>query len=293
MSSPEAIFIRVVEAGGFKQAAQQLNMEPSTVSRKVAKLEQRLKAKLLNRSTAQTTPTELGKAYYQGLRRLLNEQDALEEEIFSNSKDIKGHLRIATTVDLGDTFIAPIVEQMLKLAPELSVELILGADIADLPRSNIDVAIRLGRIEDSEMYAKYLGEIPRVLTASPEYLKAHGTPKKISDLAQHHFVLYSQLQAKSDIQFQDGSHFPAVKIRSAIMANSLKSIAYFVKSGLGVNWGPRWLYEQDLQEGKLIELLPATPTENFTVTALYTTRQFLPYRVRWFLELLGERLELG
>ena len=193
--SPEALFLHVVEAGSFKKVAEALGIETSSVSRKVAALEDRLKAKLLYRSTTKTRPTELGQIYYAGLRQLVDNQQALEEEVFHQANSMKGNLRIGATVDLGEQFILPVITQMQKESPDLSIELILGSDIDNLAEKNLDVAIRLGSLKDSNLIAKRLNDIPRVLVASPGYLEKNGIPQQPEDLNEHHFVLYTRQQA--------------------------------------------------------------------------------------------------
>jgi DNA-binding transcriptional LysR family regulator len=290
MNTPESLFVYVVEYGSFKKAAEYLKIEPSTLSRKIVKLEQRLQAKLLHRSTTKTFPTEIGKIYYEGLRKVISDQLALEETIFNSNNEIKGLLRISTTVDLGDNFVIPVIQKMQQQAPELNVELILGSNISDLVKNNIDVAIRIGDPGNPYIYAKHLGNPPRILVASKEYLLLNGAPKNPADLAKHNFILYSDQQSKIDIQFQNGSMFSHKKISSNIIVNSLPSILYMVKSGSGINWGPRWLYEEDLKSGELVEVLPLHPVKPFIINALYTTSEYLPYRTRWFLKLLQKKI---
>ncbi|WP_244370118.1 LysR family transcriptional regulator [Pseudoalteromonas xiamenensis] len=292
MLSSEALFVRVVEVGSLKKAAEELNIEPSTVSRKIAKLEARLNTKLFHRSTVRTIPTESGLAYYEGLRHLLNAQETLEAELFCNQTQIGGLLRIATTVDLGDYFIAPILTKMLKQHPQLRVEMLTGSNLADLPKYNIDVAIRIGKPANSDLYAKHLGTIPRVLVSSPAYLANTGVPKDIDDLKHHQFVFYSKEQTKMPIQFESGYTFEFSLAQGNVMANSLRSIQQFVLADLGINWGPRWLYEDAIASGELVEVLPQCPVKGFEINALYTMSQYLPRKVRWFLEALESELAL-
>jgi DNA-binding transcriptional LysR family regulator len=291
MNTPEIFFLHVVEAGSFKRAAENLKVEPSTLSRKIAALEERLKAKLLHRSTSKTHPTEIGLLYYHGLRRITDEKIALEEGIFSKKNKITGKLRIGATVDFGEKFIVPVIRHMKKMAPELSIEMILGSDIDNLSEKNLDVAIRMGAIPSSSLFAKPIGDLPRVLVASPEYLKSNGVPNIPSDLINHNFVLYSALQAQRDIEFQDGSKFSHSKISSNIAVNSIRSIYELVKDGAGINWGPTWLYRENLENGTLIEVLPSTPVKGFSLHAVYTTREYLPYKTKMFIKLLSEKIK--
>jgi DNA-binding transcriptional LysR family regulator len=127
MHSLQQLFVQVVEAGSFKQAAEQLHMEPSSLSRKIAALEKHLTVKLLHRSTRHTRPTELGQRYYEGLRKLLDDEIALEEEITRGVEILTGTLRVSAPVDFGAEFVVPVIHDMLKDAPELAVELLLSS----------------------------------------------------------------------------------------------------------------------------------------------------------------------
>ncbi|NRD75795.1 LysR family transcriptional regulator [Shewanella sp. VB17] len=290
MSTSEQAFLHVVETGSFKQAAKLLNMEPSSLSRKIAALEERLKIKLLHRSTSRTHPTELGQAYYIGLKRIIDEQMALEEEILSGVTTIKGKLRIGSTFDLAEKLITPVVLDMQREAPELKVELILSSDIDNLAEKNLDVAIRIGPLPDSNLIVKKVGEISRVLVANPEYVNQYGLPQSPSDLVNHNFVLYSAAQGRSSIEFKDGSVFRHSNMSSNMAVNSLNAIRYLVINGSGVNLGPAWLYEDDLKKGKLIRLLPSHPVKGFMVNAVYTERRFLPKKTKEFIEQLTKKI---
>ena len=291
MISLEQAFLQVVEAGSFKKAAEHQNIEASSLSRKIAMLESRLKVKLLYRSTSRTRPTELGQTYYDGLRRIVDDQMALEEEIISGVSTIKGRLRIGSTIDLGDQFIIPVIRSMQKQAPELSIELMLGSDIDDLVEKNLDIAIRIGPLSDSSLIAKLLGEIPRILVASPEYLDTRGVPKTPDDFIHHNFVLYSPVQAKSDIEFSDGTRISYSNLTSNMAVNSLRAIQTLVKDGAGIHCGPTWLYMDDLKEGRLVRLLPSYPVTGFTVYAVYASRSFLPKNTSELIKRISKQIE--
>lgn len=291
MISLEQAFLQVVEAGSFKKASEHLNIESSSLSRKVAALESRLKVKLLYRSTSKTHPTEFGQTYYDGLRRIVDDQLALEEEIISGVSKIKGRLRIGSTVDLSDQFIVPVVHGMQKQAPELSIELILGSDIDDLTKKNLDIAIRIRLLPDTSMIANSLGEIPRIIVASPGYLSACEAPKTPEDLIHHNAILYTPTQAKTNIEFLDGTRIPYSTLPSNIAVNSLRSIHTLVLKGAGIHCGPTWLYMDDVKAGRLIQLLPSHPVTGFTVSAVYGSRSFLPKKTTEFIELISKQLE--
>ena len=290
MITTEQAFLNVVEAGSFKKAAEHLNIEASSLSRKIAALEERLNIKLLHRSTSKTQPTEAGRTYYEGLRRIVDEQMVLEEKITSGAITMKGRLRIGSTVDLGEKFIVPVINAMQEQAPELSFEMVLGSEFVDMSVYHLDVAIRIGSMPDSGLIAKRLGDISRVLVASPNYLEKYGTPDTVDDLADHYFVLYSPEQAKSEIEFLDGTRFPHTSINSKFCVNSLRAIHALVNKDAGIHWGPLWLYQDDLESGRLIRLLPDRPVKGFSVYAVYPARAFLPKKTQIFIEQLAEEI---
>jgi len=198
MHSLQQLFLQIVEAGSFKQAGEQLHLEPSSLSRKMAALEKRLKVKLLHRSTRDTRPTNLGQRYYDGLRQLLDGEIGLEGELPSGVKLLTGTLRVSAPVDFGAEFVVPVVREMLHRAPELSLELLFSSQFANLVEDNIDVAVRIGSMPNSSLIARPIGEVPRVLVASDSYLKCHGVPEDPDDLNGHNFTLNSPRPGKKE-----------------------------------------------------------------------------------------------
>ncbi|MEE4376696.1 MAG: LysR family transcriptional regulator [Candidatus Competibacteraceae bacterium] len=292
MSTVEQLFLQVVESGSFKKAAEHLNIEPSAVSRKIAVLEDRLKVKLLRRSTQRTTPTELGQHYYERLRRIIDDQTALEEEISSGVNRLTGKLRIAAPVDFGTQFVVPVIRKMQQQAPELSVELLLGSAFENLLEMNLDVAVRIGELPDSTLIAKKVGQNDRVLVGSPDYLAKHGTPTTLEQLQTHNFILYSSSQARSDIEFADGSRYSHSKITSNITVNSVSAVRQLVLEGAGIHLGPLWVFKDDIESGRLIRLLANKPLRSFPVHAVYPARSYLPFKIKEFTRLLAERLKI-
>lgn len=290
MGSVEHIYVRVVESGSFKKAAEYLNLEPSSVSRQIAALEDRLQVRLLRRSTQRTTPTELGQRYYERVRVILDDQLALEEEIRSGVSLLTGKLRITAPVDFGTRFVVPVACQLQELAPELSVELSLGSPFESLLESDLDVAVRIGDLPDSSLIAKHLGDNKRVLVASPAYLDKYGTPTSLEQLASHNFILYSSIQARSDIEFSDGTRFSHQKIRSNMTVNSVAAVRRLVLEGKGIHLGPLWVFAEDIESDRLVRLLPERPLRSFPIQAVYPARSYLPVKVKEFIRLLSQEL---
>lgn len=288
MYEPKKLFVRVVEAGSFKKAATQLNIEPSSVSRKISALESRLGVKLLNRSTSKTTPTELGLAYYDRLHRLLEEQEALDEEITRGSQKLSGVLRIGAPVDFGAEFVVPACRDLQLKYPEISLEMSLGTNFDNLLENKLDVAVRIGNLPDSGLIAKKLGDISRVLVASPDYLNANGTPEHPSDLDKHNFILYSLKQRRTDIEFINFPNFPHTKVSSNFLVNSVSAVRKLVIGGAGIHHGPSWFFSDAIKSGEVKLLLENYPLKSFPANAVYSERVYTPKKIRLFTDLMKD-----
>ena len=290
MVNLEHIFLQVVESGSLKAAAELLGLEPSSVSRKVAALEQRLGVRLLRRSTQRSTPTELGQRYYDRLRFIVDEQAALEEEIRAGVVQLQGTLRVAAPVDFGVRFVVPVIRNMQQQASDLSVELLLGSHFENLVEQNIDVAVRVGELLDSSLYARRLGENPRVIIASPHYLANHGVPNALSELDDHEFIFYSMSQRSAPITFADGSQHRVEHTKRTTTVNSAAAIRALVLEGAGLHHGPLWLFKEEIERGELIQLFPDLPLKAFPIHAVYPSRSYLPFKVKEFIRLMSEQL---
>ncbi|NJN21496.1 MAG: LysR family transcriptional regulator, partial [Leptolyngbya sp. RL_3_1] len=214
-----------------------------------------------------------------------------EEEITSGVEVLKGTLRVSAPVDFGAEFVVPVIHDLLKSAPELSVELLLSSHFVNLVEQNIDVAIRIGDAAKSNLLSQKIGEVPRVLVASRSYLNCHGTPETPDDLIHHNFILYSPIQARSDIEFADGSKFPHAKIHSNITVNSVNGIRRLVQGGLGIHLGPAWVFKAALEQGDVCQILPRYALKSFPVHAVYVARAYLPRKTEAFIQQLSRHIE--
>ncbi|MCH2087853.1 MULTISPECIES: LysR family transcriptional regulator [Pseudoalteromonas] len=288
MHDAKSLFIRVVEAGSLKNAAAQLGIEPSSISRKVAALEKRLGVKLLNRSTVRTTPTEQGQTYYERLKDILDAQQALDEEISNSINKVNGTLRIGAPVDFGSQFVVPVCRAMQKQYPDLNFELFLGSDFENLFSNKIDVAVRIGELANSQLIARKLGEIPRVLVASQQYLEKFGIPLNPMDLEQHNFIFYSQKQAKSDIEYLNFTRFPHVKMHSNFTVNSVSAVRDLVINGVGIHLGPLWFFSEAIHKKQLIPLLTDYQLKSYSSHAVYKKQPYTPQKIKVFIDKMKE-----
>lgn len=293
--SDEALFVRVVEAGSLKQAARQLGVNPSTVSRRLAGLEARLGIQLLQRSTRRTAPTDAGARYYEGLRRLIAQQRALEAQISGTAETPRGRLRVTASVDFGPRFVVPVFARLYAQAPELEMQLVLGSNFADLTERGIDVAVRIGALPDSALIARKVGAVSRVLVASPAYLAQHGTPNHPFDLAAHAFVFYKRKPGTPTVTLTatDGERY-TVPVRGRLTVNSVVGVRRLVEAGCGLHLGPTWAFAEGLAAGRLTALLPDYQLRAYPLHALYVPTPYVPAKIRVFIdtmiEIVGEDL---
>ncbi len=279
----DQLFVRVVEAGSLKAAAEQMGTDPSAVSRKLAALEARLGVKLLNRSTRRSTPTEAGQRYYEGLRRILDAKAALDADISGLVDTPTGRLTLAAPVDFGARFVAPVVASLQENYPDLHVDLRLGSGFADLAEQGIDVAVRIGRLPDSSLIARRLGSVPRVLVASRHYVDKRGQPRTATALAEHDFVFYRPGQRALEVSVGDQS----VQVQGRVSANSITAVKALVSAGCGLHLGPVWAFEEGLADGTLVSVLDDQALEAFPLHAVYTPSAFVPAKIRAFINAMA------
>lgn len=283
----EQLFLRVVEAGSLKAAAEQVHADPSAVSRKIAALEDRLGVKLLQRSTKRSVPTEAGAQYYEGMRKLLEQQTALEAKIAGTVDKPTGKLRVTAPVDFGAEFVAPVLSDLQEAAEDLKVELLLGSMFSDLVEQNIDVAIRIGRLPDSSLIARRLGAVPRVIVASRGYVEANGEPKTPDEIAAQPFIFYRTEHDNTSVKMTRKGQQYDVTMSGSFAANSVSAIRKLVAAGKGLHLGPTWVFKEGLADGSIVQMLPEYELDTFPLHAVYVQTSYIPAKVRAFIDLMA------
>lgn len=279
-------FVAVAECGRFAAAAQHLGLSTSQVSRQVARLEERLQTRLFYRSTRKVTLTEAGQTFLQHCQRL---QDAREEAlraIGDLNDEPKGLLRMTCAVAYGERFIVPLVNQFMQRHPQLRVEIELSNQTLDLLHSGMDLAIRLGRLQDSRLVATRLA--PRVmhLCAAPVYLENYGRPHSLSELSRHNCLIGNNDQWS----FQQDGRELSTRVQGNWRCNSGEAVLDAALRGFGLCQLPDYYVQPHLQSGALIDLLPQQRPPHTAVWALYPQQRHLSPKVRLLVELLKEGL---
>lgn len=286
------LFLRIVELGSLRQVAVEQMTEPSTISRRLTALESRLNTKLIERSKVHSFPTDIGKSYYQRLRVLLEQMDILEEEVSGNTNTPTGLLRVSCPVDFGSAYIAPWLHDLQYIHPGLQIELLLNDQYVNLVENGIDVAIRIGQLNDSSMRARHLGDMQMAIVASKTYFEKHSMPTTPEALEEHYFVLYNWLKTPTLLHLSNGSISKQIRMNSRFAINNVGAILNVVSQGAGLHFAPRWMLQHNCEKYDLVEVLPDWEKNVYPVHALYITSEigFLPAKTRAFIDLLVENM---
>lgn len=284
------VFVRVVDSGGFSAAARRLNLSTTMVSNHVQALEERLGARLLNRTTRKVSLTEVGQAYYERCVQILADIEEADATATALQSTPRGTLRLHTVGTMVG-FVAPVIAEFLSLHPEAAVELTAGERMVDLVEEGYDLAIRAVPPPDSSLIVRRLTGWRHFLCAAPAYLEAHGTPTCLADLAQHNCLRYAFYPFGDEWHFLDPEGRPdSVRVSGNLVTSSGVTLRIAALRGLGIFLAPGFLLGDDLDAGRLVPLIPDRRGVEFAITALYPHRHLVSAKVRSFLDLLAERI---
>lgn len=285
-----ATFVQVVDRGGFSAAARQLNMSPTMVSNHIQALENRLGARLLNRTTRKVSLTDVGADYYERCRQILGELEEAESIAGAQQSTPRGTLRIHTSAHVM-RFIAPVVAEFIGLYPEVSVDLAMGERMIDMVDERIDVAILTLPPPDSSLIVRHLINWRHVLCCSPGYREKHGEPQQLADLAAHNCLRYEHYPFGDEWRFDGPDGKPAsVRVSGNLVSGSGEALRIAALAGHGVFLGPDFLTFEDVRRGTLVPILSRYRPVEFKLNAIYPNRQHLPAKVRSFIDLLSTRI---
>jgi DNA-binding transcriptional LysR family regulator len=279
-------FVAVAECGQFTAAAERLSLSSSQVSRQIARLEERLQTRLFYRSTRCVALTEAGQTFLQHCQRL---QDAREEALRAVGdlgSEPKGLLRMTCAVAYGERFIVPLVTDFMVQHPQLRVDIELSNHTIDLLHDGLDLAIRLGRLQDSRLVATRLAPRQMYLCAAPAYLQRYGRPHSLSELARHNCLIGS-----SDLwSFQANGRDSSLRVQGNWRCNSGQAVLEAALRGIGLCQLPDYYVLEHLRSGALVSLLDNQQPPDTAVWALYPQQRHLSPKVRQLVEFLKQGL---
>ncbi|MGD1898904.1 MAG: LysR substrate-binding domain-containing protein [Phormidesmis sp.] len=283
---PELLaFVESVELNSFSAAARMLGTTPSAISKRVAKLEERLGIRLLQRTTRSLNLTTEGATYYEQVARLLRELEAADQSISAGGKP-KGKLTISASLDFGQWLLVQSIPQFMTLYPEIEVDLRLSDHLVDLVLEGIDVAIRLGDLEDSSLIRTHLGQASFALCASPRYLNEHGRPHSPHELLQYNCLCYVFNGRPVCWDFFIDQRWETVAVSGTFNADNGGALLNAAVAGLGITRLCLFQIQKEIEEQQLEVLLSDYLQPGFTVHALVTHQRHLSPRVRAFLDFL-------
>lgn len=283
-------FVRVVDLGGFTDAARKMGVSKSAVSKHVSALEARLGARLLNRTTRRVNPTEIGLAYYDRAARVLSEATEADAMAASMQGTPQGELRVSAPLSFGIRHLGPAVSDFLKAYPDVSVRVSLDDRFVELVAEGFDLALRVGALPDSTLIARKLGETTLMLVASPAYLRQNGVPQSLSELSEHQLLHYSNLASGHSWRLRGpGGDERQVRAMGRLTVNNGDALLRAASDGLGIALSPAFICAEALQRGDVVEVLPAARPEPLGLWAVYPAGRFTQPKLRVFVDFLAER----
>ncbi len=282
-------FARVVEANGFSEAARRMGVSKSRVSKTVARLEQSLGVRLLNRSTRGLSLTEIGAAFHEHCMRIVEEAVQASDVVSQLQSEPRGTLRVTAPVAFGRLHVAPAVADYLNRYPRLKLDMTITDRMVDLASEGYDVAIRIRREPSLHVVARELAPVRRVVCATPEYFRRRGLPSTPQDLAEHNCLHYTHFGTQDEWRFQGAHGDIVVPVRGSLRIDDDDSLSQAVLAGLGVALLPTFIIGGELQAGRLQSVLSDYLPLERRIYAVHLPNVHLPLKIRGFIDFLQQR----
>lgn len=280
------VFVRVVEAGGIGKAAEQLCIAKSAVSQRLVQLEKRMGVRLLNRTTRRSHLTEAGQRCYQQALGILNAVSELHNVVSDQEQELQGTLRIAAPMVFGRRHLVRVIDEFTRLHPNLILDIDLSDRFINLIESGRDMAIRIGSLPDSTLQARRIASATGMLVASPEYLRCYGEPAHPDDLKHHHLFQYGTHRgAAVNLQDRQGKRSTCV-MKPRLIANNGDFLNEMAILGQGIVVSPTFICWQDIQDGRLVQVLPDYHAPIGGMYAVYPENRFVSRPLRTFIDYL-------
>lgn len=283
-------FVRVIEAGSFSAAARLLHVGQPAVSKTVAQLEQQLGVRLLLRSTHGLTPTEAGRNYYERARRALEEVEEAELAARGAGSALTGRLRICAAVTFARLHVIPRLPRFLHQHPALDVDIVLDDRNIDLIEQGIDLALRMGRLADTSLTARKIGEGPRLVLATPEYLAHAGMPQSPGELADHQVVIHELGQGDTPWTFHRAGTQVTVSTHGRLRTNAAEGVREGVLAGLGLAISSAWMFAPELASGAVVPVLTDWSLPTIDLWTVFPSGRQMSAKARAFAQFIEAEL---
>jgi len=285
------LFIRVVETGSFSKAAGELGITQPTATKAVAAMELRLGARLLHRSTRGVTPTEVGALYYEKCKLIARDIDEADNLAVLLQSQVSGTLRISTSVGFGRRVVVPLVLRYMREHPGVTIDLSFDDRYVNLVEQGVDIALRMGRLADSSLGARYLGTNPWTTIAAPGYLRAHGTPRTPSDLGKHACLVYSSVQGDDrwSMTSPAGEEI-SVPVKGPLRSNNLSTLLAAARAGMGIAVLPWYVARESVADGVVQPIMADHSLPAQDLHAVFPSPKLVPSKVTNFIAFLQQAL---
>ncbi|WP_288984670.1 LysR family transcriptional regulator [uncultured Pseudoalteromonas sp.] len=276
-------FLAVVQEGSFSKAADKLDISPQLVSKYISALEDNLRTRLLHRTTRKVSVTEAGNQYYQRCQQVVIDIEDMENSLNNLSENVSGVLSISAPMSFGTKHLAGLLVDFQKQYPNLKLDLRLTDQYVDIVEQGIDIALRIGVLKNSTLIAKKIAPIRLAVFASPDYLERHGTPQTLLDLQSHNYLRYSHSEPTKRL-FGVNELKSELKLESNFVANNGDLLLNTAIAGGGIAMQPTFIAGEALAQGKVVRILNDYEPEPMGLYMVYANRQFLPSKVRAFVD---------
>ena len=281
------LFARIVSAGSLSETARRLNSSLPAVSRRLAAMERRLGARLIDRGSRHFVLTEEGSLLYERAAAILADLDQLEAEVGARSATPQGHLRVGAPLEIGRRRFAPLIAEFSRRYPHVTIELVLTDSFLDVVGDDLDVGLHVDVPLDGNVIARKLISSRRVACASPAYIAKHGVPARPEDLLAHTCIrLVRGRHVFDNWTFVDDKQPLDVQVRGALLTNNAEVLHGWILDGYGMGLKALWDIEDDLKAGRLVEVLAPFAHDTINLYLIYPTRSHLPGRVRVFIDFI-------
>ena len=279
-------FVEVIARGSLSAAARAEGIAPAMIGRRLDALEARLGVKLLQRTTRKLALTDEGAAFLEDCQRILAELEEAEAAVSERSARATGHLVVSAPAGFGRQHVAPLVPSFLAEHREVSVNLNLSDRVVDVIGEGVDIAIRIASLSDSNLVGVKLADNHRVVVGTPGYLKRHGTPQTLDDLAKHNCLAISSQGSQRGWTFRDHGKVVTMKVSGNMVCNDGAVLHDWAMAGRGLAWRSMWEVSQEIEAGLLVPVLEQFAAPGNDIYAVFAQRRHLPLRIRVFVDFL-------
>lgn len=285
-------FVRVVETGAFARAAERMDISKSILSRRVARLEEQLGARLLTRTAQGAQPTDVGQAYFERASNVLAELDAAREVVAQAVTQVAGPIRLSAPLSFGTQYLGPALADFARLHPRVELDVSLDDRTVDLAGGGYDLAVRIGRLPDSSLVARRIAPVRASVLASPAYLEERGRPERPRDLGSHDLLVYANAGRGNQWRFKVGGKWEQVHGRTRFRADNGELLREAACAGLGVVLLPTFIASSAIESGALEVLLRDFPLEDVGLHVVMPPGRATTARVRALVDFLAGRFGL-